>query len=60
MQNLLEILGIILIIEGLMPALFPKTWQKMLAKIGLCTDNQLRVFGLVLITIGAILLKFLS
>ena len=52
----LLILGFVLIIEGLMPLLFPKTWQGYLRKLSQEPISVIRQVGAFLFGIGALLL----
>jgi uncharacterized protein YjeT (DUF2065 family) len=45
-----------LVIEGLLPFLSPAGWKQSLAQITKLTDGQLRIFGLVSMLAGLILL----
>lgn len=45
-----------LILEGLLPFVSPRGWRKGLAAMAELTDAQLRVFGIVVVTIGLFLL----
>jgi uncharacterized protein len=51
-------LALVLIIEGLMPFLFPKQWKETFLKIASLTEGQIRFVGLVAILIGTTLFLF--
>ena len=53
-------LGLVLVIEGLMPALNPKAFKKTMSTIRELDEGSLRVMGLISMTIGAIVVYFLS
>ena len=55
-ESLLQGLGWVLIIEGLMPLLAPGRWRQMMTEIFKHQDGQLRFFGLFCIVSGLILL----
>jgi len=47
--------GLVLIIEGLMPAISPRSWRNMVNQASLLSDRSLRLGGVVLILVGAII-----
>ena len=47
---------LVLVIEGLMPALAPQLWRNTIQKCTQLTDDKIRIMGLVSMTIGAALL----
>ena len=47
-----------LILEGLLPFASPNAWRRGLASMAAMDDNQLRVFGLVIVIVGLVLLYF--
>jgi len=51
-------LALVLIIEGMMPFLFPKQWKETFLKIASLTEGQIRFVGLVAILIGTTLFLF--
>ncbi len=53
---LVTALALVLIIEGLLPLLFPNLWRKMVLTAAQLPVNQLRMTGLGLILIGLVLL----
>ncbi|WP_019556045.1 DUF2065 domain-containing protein [Thiomicrorhabdus arctica] len=56
---LISALALVFIIEGLLPFMFPKLWQKMMSEAILLTEKQLRLMGLVSISLGlAVLMLF--
>ncbi len=48
-------IGLLLIFEGMGPALFPKAWRKMVSQMAQQPDKQLKQIGTVLIVVGAML-----
>ena len=52
----LTIIGFVLIIEGLMPLLFPKAWLSYIQKLALEPITTIRVVGAILFALGAFLL----
>lgn len=53
-------LGLVLVIEGLMPALNPKAFKKTMSTIRELDDGSLRVMGLVSMTVGAVVVYILT
>ena len=49
-------LGLVLIIEGMLPFLSPQKWLQMLAQIAQMNDNGIRLAGLMSMSAGLILL----
>ncbi|OEF23471.1 DUF2065 domain-containing protein [Vibrio rumoiensis 1S-45] len=46
--------GLLLIFEGMGPALFPKAWRNMIKQMALQSDIQLKQIGSALILVGAV------
>lgn len=57
--DLLRALALVLVIEGLMPFIAPERWRDMLLRVSTVDSRSLRLFGGVLIGVGAIVLQFL-
>ncbi|QKK02146.1 MAG: DUF2065 domain-containing protein [Pseudomonadota bacterium] len=53
--DLLMASGLVLMIEGLMPALSPRGWKGMVGQAARLQDNALRAGGITLIVLGALL-----
>lgn len=53
-------LGLVLVIEGLMPALNPKAFKKTMSTIRELDEGTLRAMGLISMSIGATVVYFLS
>lgn len=47
---------LMLVIEGIIPFLYPNRWRRMVATIAMISDRQLRIMGCVSMLIGAGLL----
>jgi uncharacterized protein YjeT (DUF2065 family) len=58
--DLLLALALVLVLEGLMPFISPKSWRNLFAQILTLQDGQIRFFGLIAILLGVALLVFLS
>lgn len=55
-ETFLIAIALMLILEGMMPFLSPKTWREAFKKIIEMEDNQLRFMGLTTMLIGLLLL----
>lgn len=53
-------LGLVLVIEGLMPSLNPKAFKKTMSTIREMDEGSLRVMGLISMSIGATIVYFLT
>jgi uncharacterized protein len=53
-ESLLAACALVLIIEGLMPLLAPRTWRDTFRRVTELSDGQLRFIGLVSIVIGGV------
>jgi hypothetical protein len=49
----------VLVIEGLLPFVSPRSWRALVARVALADDSSLRITGLVSMVLGAGLLQFL-
>lgn len=58
--NLLAALGLMLVLEGLLPLLAPKLWREAFRKLMEMSDGQLRFMGLVSMGIGLLFTGFVS
>jgi len=56
MDILIMAIAVFLLLEGTVYALFPEHTKRMLATIISMDTNNLRVFGLVMVTLGAIII----
>lgn len=52
----LAALGLMLVLEGIMPFLFPKAWRDTLRKVAQFQDGQARFIGLTLMLSGLLLI----
>ncbi len=59
-ELLLTALALALIIEGLIPALFPNKWRAYVLKLAQETPQSIRSLGITIIIIGIILLWLAS
>lgn len=58
--NLLAALGLMLVLEGMLPFLAPKLWREAFRKLMEMSDGQLRFMGLVSMGVGLLFTVFVS
>lgn len=51
-RELLIAFCLMLVIEGIVPFLYPQRWRLMVAKLAMTDDKMLRVFGLISMLVG--------
>ncbi len=56
--DLLSALGLMLVLEGLMPFASPANWRKMMQQLGTAPDSSLRVIGAISMVVGLLILYF--
>ena len=56
----LTALGLMLVLEGLMPFLFAASWRATLIKLAQFHDGQIRTIGLLLMLSGLVLIKWIT
>lgn len=59
-EYFLTALGLMLVIEGLMPFLFPASWRAGLNKLAQFQDGQTRFIGLTLMLSGLLLIYWIK
>jgi uncharacterized protein YjeT (DUF2065 family) len=59
-QTLLLALGLMLILEGLMPMVSPLRWRRLFEQLLQLQDGQIRFFGLFMVFAGLLLLWWVS
>jgi uncharacterized protein YjeT (DUF2065 family) len=55
-SSLFTALGLLLLLEGLLPLFFPQTWRDAFKRMVALEDGQLRFVGLMSIIVGLVLL----
>ena len=55
-DSLLVAIALVLVLEGIIPFLYPAKWRNLVATLAVVSDKQLRVIGLVSMVFGLILL----
>lgn len=53
-------LGLVLIVEGLLPLLNPGVWRRLFEQVLQMTDGQIRFFGMASVTAGCLLVVWLA
>ncbi len=59
-QEWLIAIGLFMVFEGLMPALFPKIWKKTMTEAIKNPDSQLRIIGIISMLIGLAWIYFVK
>ncbi|MEM1080903.1 MAG: DUF2065 domain-containing protein [Pseudomonadota bacterium] len=57
LNDLLLVLALVLILEGLMPALNPQGWTRMIEHISQLPDRTIRIGGMIMILVGFVLFQ---
>ncbi|MDP1996722.1 MAG: DUF2065 domain-containing protein [Gallionella sp.] len=60
LEYLLMAFGLMLVLEGIMPFLFPAAWRETLRKLAQFQDGQLRFLGLTLMLSGLLLIYWVK
>ena len=58
-ESLLSAFCLMLVIEGIMPFLYPRRWRQLVATLANVDDKSLRIIGLVTMLVGLGLLYLL-
>ena len=58
--ELLQALGLVLVLEGLMPAIAPERYSRMLGVLSRVKPASLRAIGLVSMVVGALVFNLLT
>ncbi|HAF44576.1 MAG: hypothetical protein A2100_04460 [Sideroxydans sp. GWF2_59_14] len=56
----LAALGLMLVLEGIMPFLFPASWRETMLKVSQLQDGQARFIGLTLMLSGLLLIYWMK
>lgn len=56
--DLFSALGLLLVLEGLMPFASPANWRKMMQQLGTAPDSSLRAVGAMSMVAGLVILYF--
>jgi hypothetical protein len=60
LDNIVFIIALVMIIEGIMPFLSPTRYKKMLLRMISLDDRTLRIMALVMMVVGVILLSIID
>jgi uncharacterized protein len=60
MEILFTALGLVLVIEGLLPFISPKGWRGVFEQVLKLSDGQIRFYGLASILVGLLLMWLLG
>ncbi len=55
-EILVQAVCLMLVIEGILPFLYPQRWRQLVATLAVTTNRQLRIMGFVSMALGAGLL----
>lgn len=56
LDTFLQAVCLVLVIEGIVPFLYPGRWRSLVVKLAVVSDRELRIMGLISMLIGAGLL----
>ena len=56
LYNIIAAIGLVLIIEGILPFLAPHLWRRMVSAIAKQNDQALRISGLICMVVGLVVL----
>jgi len=54
LEDLFLAFALVLVLEGLLPALNPGSWRRAVAQLAALPDGTIRRFGVVMIVVGAL------
>jgi uncharacterized protein YjeT (DUF2065 family) len=60
LASLLLALGLMLILEGLMPMVLPRLWKSLFEQMLKLDDGQIRFFGMLMVIVGLSVIWFLA
>ncbi|WP_353238426.1 DUF2065 family protein [Limnohabitans sp.] len=60
MASFLLALGLMLILEGLMPMVLPRLWKSLFEQMLKMEDGQIRFFGMLMVMAGMFVIWFLA
>ncbi|WP_257294185.1 DUF2065 domain-containing protein [Endozoicomonas sp. YOMI1] len=59
-QQLLIALSLMLVLEGVVPFLYPQRWRQLVSRLADIDDRQLRIAGLISMLVGVALLYLIN
>ena len=60
LDTLLLALGLMLILEGLLPMISPRTWRSLFEQMRQLQEGQIRFFGLLMVVFGLMVIWLLA
>jgi uncharacterized protein YjeT (DUF2065 family) len=60
LDTLLLALGLMLILEGLLPMVSPRRWRSLFEQILLLQEGQIRFFGMIMVVFGLVVIWLLA
>lgn len=60
LDTLLMALGLMLILEGLLPMISPRTWRSLFEQMRQLQEGQIRFFGLLMVVFGLMVIWLLA
>lgn len=59
-EELGKALCLLLVLEGIIPFLYPRRWRKMVATMAIINDKQLRIMGFLSMLAGVVILTLIT
>lgn len=59
-QQLLIAFSLMLVLEGVVPFLYPQRWRQLVSRLAEIDDRQLRIVGLISMLVGVALLYLIN
>ena len=60
LDTLLTALGLVLILEGLLPMISPRKWRSLFEQMLQLQEGQIRFFGMLMVVFGLVVVWFLA
>lgn len=60
LDTLLTALGLMLILEGLLPMISPRKWRSLFEQMLRLEEGQIRFFGMLMVVLGLVVVWFLA
>ena len=60
LDTLLTALGLMLILEGLLPMISPRKWRSLFEQMLQLQEGQIRFFGMLMVVFGLVVVCFLA
>ncbi|WP_295502347.1 DUF2065 domain-containing protein [Limnohabitans sp. Rim8] len=60
LDTLLTALGLMLILEGLLPMISPRKWRSLFEQMLQLQEGQIRFFGMLMVVFGLVVVWFLA